>query len=220
MMNDVAQKHQIPWIYGACVGSYGISYTILPGETPCLSCIIELVPGIGESCGIDGIIAPAVQMVVAHQAAEALKILTGNMQALHRKLVSFDLWSNQFTRINIQSMRNERCPSCGHAAVYPFLQDSMNAGHEKTAVLCGRDTVHIRPNADLSLSIEKLAARVVHQEEIQIDAANSFLLSAFVDALRIVLFSDGRALVHGTTDVVQARQVYRRVLRYILRMMY
>lgn len=34
IMNDLAQKHGIPWIYGACVGSYGITYTILPGETP------------------------------------------------------------------------------------------------------------------------------------------------------------------------------------------
>lgn len=32
IINDLAQKHGIPWIYGACVGSYGITYTILPGR--------------------------------------------------------------------------------------------------------------------------------------------------------------------------------------------
>ena len=30
MMNDVSQKYAVPWIYGACVGSYGITYTIIP----------------------------------------------------------------------------------------------------------------------------------------------------------------------------------------------
>lgn len=44
IMNDLAQKHGIPWIYGACVGSYGITYTILPGETPCLNCLLGTIP--------------------------------------------------------------------------------------------------------------------------------------------------------------------------------
>src|SRR5699024_881310 len=41
MINDMSQKHHIPWIYGSCVGSYAISYTILPNETPCLYCLME-----------------------------------------------------------------------------------------------------------------------------------------------------------------------------------
>lgn len=44
IINDMAQKHGIPWIYSACVGSYGITYTILPGETPCLHCLLGTVP--------------------------------------------------------------------------------------------------------------------------------------------------------------------------------
>ncbi|MNI40668.1 Molybdopterin-synthase adenylyltransferase [compost metagenome] len=214
IINDVAQKYQTPWIYGACVGSYGISYTILPGETPCLSCMMDLIPGNGESCDINGIIAPSVQLVVANQAAEALKILTGNMEALHRKLISFDLWSNQFARMNIQSMKNEQCPSCALEATYPYLQSSMEE-NERAAALCGRDTVHIRPNVAMTISIEELRASLDKQEGIQMETTNSFLLSANVNDLRIVMFNDGRALVHGTADIVQARQVYKRVLGYM-----
>jgi len=47
LINDASQKYQIPWVYGALVGSYGLSYTILPGKTPCLSCLLETVP-LGE----------------------------------------------------------------------------------------------------------------------------------------------------------------------------
>src|SRR5690625_3321166 len=32
MINDIAQKEKIPWIYGACVGSYGMSFTIIPDD--------------------------------------------------------------------------------------------------------------------------------------------------------------------------------------------
>ncbi|MNP63838.1 thiamine/molybdopterin biosynthesis MoeB-like protein [compost metagenome] len=75
--------------------------------------------------------------------------------------------------------------------------------------------MHIRPNVSMTLSIEELAASLDNQKGIQIETTNSFLLSANVDALRIVIFNDGRALVHGTADVVSARQVYKRVLGYI-----
>src|SRR5699024_7075511 len=30
IINDAAQKFQVPWIYGSCVGSYGMSYTVIP----------------------------------------------------------------------------------------------------------------------------------------------------------------------------------------------
>src|SRR5699024_10602468 len=32
IINDSSQKFQIPWIYGSCVGSYGMTYSIIPGE--------------------------------------------------------------------------------------------------------------------------------------------------------------------------------------------
>lgn len=82
ILNDLLQKHRVPWIFGSCVGSTGMSYTILPDQTPCLQCLLDAIPVSGATCDTAGIIAPAVQMVVAHQSAEALKILTENEQAL------------------------------------------------------------------------------------------------------------------------------------------
>ena len=43
-INDISQKLEIPWIYGACVGSYGMSFTIIPGKTPCLHCLLKSMP--------------------------------------------------------------------------------------------------------------------------------------------------------------------------------
>ena len=39
LINDVAVKHRIPWVYGACVAAEGMVMPIIPGETPCLRCI-------------------------------------------------------------------------------------------------------------------------------------------------------------------------------------
>lgn len=55
IVNDISQKYSIPWIYGACVGSYGLSYTILPGKTPCLSCLLQSIPLGGVTCDTAGL---------------------------------------------------------------------------------------------------------------------------------------------------------------------
>src|SRR5699024_10454441 len=91
IINDTAIKEHLSWLFGSCVGCYGLSYTILPGETPCLHCMLRTIPIGSQSCDTAGIIQPAVSQVVVHQTTEALKILTGNHAHLRKKLVSFDL---------------------------------------------------------------------------------------------------------------------------------
>lgn len=34
VVNDAAVKHNVPFIFGACVASYGLTFTIIPGLTP------------------------------------------------------------------------------------------------------------------------------------------------------------------------------------------
>src|SRR5699024_366644 len=208
LINDMAQKHEVPWIYGACVSSYGISMTILPNDTPCLHCLLETIPTAGAAtCDTAGIIAPTVQMVVSHQSAEALKVLTENWDAIHRKLVSFDLWSNQYTKIGVQSIKKADCPSCGTNPTYPFLQWD---NQSKVAVLCGRNTVQIRPGQLAKIDVEAVHDHLV-KTGIRVER-NPFLLSFEVDAHRLVLFQDGRALIHNTKDIQEARTIYHRYI--------
>src|SRR6202035_2024030 len=41
LVNDAAISLNIPWIYAAAVGSYGVTMTIRPGDTACLACLLE-----------------------------------------------------------------------------------------------------------------------------------------------------------------------------------
>ncbi|KKK37130.1 thiamine biosynthesis protein MoeB [Mesobacillus campisalis] len=207
MVNDVSQKYRIPWIYGACVGSYGISYTIRPGITPCLNCLLESVPLGGATCDTAGIISPAVQTVVAHQVTEALKMLVEDYDSLRNKLVSFDLWKNRNSSINVQGVKNASCLSCGPGRTYPFLSYE---NQTRTAVLCGRDTVQLRPAGKVDRDLEQLEALLKSQtENIQ---RNPYLLSFSIESRRLVVFKDGRVLVHGTKDTAEARSLYHRYL--------
>lgn len=207
MINDISQKYNIPWIYGSCVGSYGMSYTIIPGKTPCLHCLLETVPVGGPTCDTAGIISPTVSQVVVHQTAEALKLLTGNVDALRNKLISFDVWENQTVQMNVSSLKNKHCPSCGEDATYPFLSFDEQT---KTAVLCGRQSVQIRPPKKQTRNLQQLADQLVKTGgKVEV---NDFLLSFTINDERMVLFQDGRALIHGTNDVDKAKTLYHRYL--------
>ena len=49
LLNDAAMKFGIPWVYGGCIGAEGQTMTILPGETPCLRCLMHEAPPPGTT---------------------------------------------------------------------------------------------------------------------------------------------------------------------------
>ncbi|MBY6037289.1 ThiF family adenylyltransferase [Fictibacillus nanhaiensis] len=206
LINDLAQKYMVPWIYGACVGSYGISYTMIPGQGPCLNCLLEKIPANGQTCDTAGIISPAVQMVAAYQTVEALKILVEDEQAVRRKIVTFDLWENQQMVLGMEKAKKEDCPSCGKHPSYPYLE---KASELKAAVLCGRDTVQIRPASGKEFDLEQVEKALTPHGTIH---RNAYLLSFQGKSHRLVLFKDGRALVHGTKSTSEAKTLYHKYL--------
>ncbi|WP_152655577.1 ThiF family adenylyltransferase [Oceanobacillus sp. CFH 90083] len=207
LLNDIAQKYQKPWIYGAVVASYGVTFTVLPDKTPCLQCLQEYIPANGATCDSVGIIQPVVQRVVSQQVTEALKLLTGNEAALSGRLISFDLWKNEHTEIEVDALRKADCPSCSEKRSYPNLAYDSRL---KSAVLCGRNTVQLRPQRKQT-DLDEVAKELQKNKQIKL-FQNPYLLSFEVDSFRIVLFQDGRALVHGTMDQLEAKNVYHRYL--------
>jgi len=206
IINDMAQKHGIPWIYGACVGSYGITYTILPGETPCLHCLLGTVPLGGDTCDTAGILPQAVQLVTANATAEALKLLGQRKDQLRNKLLTFDVWRNEYHEIGVKAAKKKNCPSCGSHPIYPYL---MAANTERGDVLCGRDTVQIRPARPQKLNLQETADRLSRLGSGSVDS-NAYLVSFIEGPYRLVIFADGRALIHGTKDIAAARSFYHR----------
>ncbi|PEM87640.1 thiazole biosynthesis adenylyltransferase ThiF [Bacillus wiedmannii] len=205
IVNDIAQKYSIPWIYGACVGSYGLSYTILPSKTPCLSCLLQSIPLGGATCDTAGIISPAVSLVVSHQVTEALKLLVEDYESIRDGLVSFDVWKNEYSCMNVQKLRKHNCPSCGENAIYPYLNKENTS---KTAVLCGRNTVQIRPPHKEEMDFERY--KELLKDRVNDLNINPYLLSFSVEEKRLVAFKDGRVLVHGTKDISEAKTIYHR----------
>lgn len=206
LLNDLAQQYRIPWVYGSCVSSYGATYTIVPGKTPCLRCLLKVMPQTRMTCDTVGIISPTVQIVAAYQVAEVLKLLVGDEKALRKSYLTFDVWQNQHYEINVDKIRQDDCPTCGHHPTYPSLAYE---NQTKLEVLCGRDAVQIRPPNPTHYNLEQLADQLRSYGDIQI---NPYLLSCQTEDYRIVIFQDGRVVIHGIQEIQQAKTIYYRLL--------
>lgn len=203
LLNDVALKRGIPWIYGAVVASYGTTLTVIPGRTPCLACVFPRPPrGMHDTCDTVGVIAPAVAWVAAVQVTEALKILLGREEELHGSLLACDVWKNQFQQT--KPKLDPRCRACG-AREFVHLE----GGGSEATTLCGRDAVQIRPRESRALDLAALKARLAHFGPVK---GNEFLLRCTLEGCELTVFPDGRAMVKGTHDPAVARGIYAKCI--------
>ncbi|GAE93979.1 sulfur carrier protein adenylyltransferase ThiF [Gracilibacillus boraciitolerans JCM 21714] len=204
VINDLAHKYRVPWIFGACVGSSGMTFTIIPGQTPCLNCLLKVTPVFGATCDAIGVIGPAVQMVVTHQVTEAIKILIDDTKHIRSQLIIFDLWNNHYQSIDVSRSKQANCTSCG--GELPTFPSLSYQNQTKSEVLCGRDTVQIRGK---QYSLGDLASMLSKYGEVQ---TNAFLVSVVIDSMRLVFFHDGRTFVHGTSSIEEAKKLYYQVI--------
>jgi adenylyltransferase/sulfurtransferase len=203
LVNDVCLRAGVPWVYGACVAAHGAALVVRPGRTPCLRCVLGERPaaGSGETCDTVGVVGPIVQVVAGVQAAEAMKLLTRDEDALLPGLLTADLWAGTFDVMDLRG-RDPWCPSCVERR-YDYASSAARA----STVLCGRDAVQLRGQAGATVDLRALAARLRPAGEVM---ANDHLVRFRSSDAELVVFADGRAIVKGVADAARARSVYAR----------
>jgi adenylyltransferase/sulfurtransferase len=204
LLNDACVKHGVAWVYGAAVGSYGVTMTVRPRVSPCLRCVFREVPAAASAptCDTAGVIMPIISVVAAVLVAEALKLLTGRVESLHGSLMQFDVWRNEWRRIALK----ERAPDCPACALGRFDSLEAEAG-DMAAVLCGRNAVQVTPARAVSVDLDSLAARLRSAGEVK---ANQYLVRLCAGGYELTVFKDARAIVRGTDDAAVARTLYAR----------
>ena len=206
LINDACVKHQVDWIYGAAVGSYGVTMTIQPHQTPCLRCVFEEAPPAASAptCDTAGVIMPIISVVSAVQIAEALKLLTGQNDKLHRSLMQFDVWRNEWRKIN-PGPPSPECSTCG---LGNFATLDAASG-DFAAVLCGRNAVQISPAQATRLNFEELAERLRVTGEVKF---NDYLLRFRTGDFELTVFQDARSIIRGTSEIKTARSLYAKYI--------
>ncbi len=205
LMNDFAVKEEVPWIYGACVGSYGVAFAFQPNLSACLQCLFEQPTDVGttETCDTAGILAPIVHAVAAFQVAQGLKILVGESPL--QEILQIDVWTGTWQTITAQKARSQQCRCCGESQFH-FLEGQEN---RRLTRLCGRNSVQISPPRPTRSNLQQISKRL--DKSAQIDL-NEYLLRIRVDGYEIALFADGRSIIRGTDDFTEARALYAKYI--------
>ncbi len=203
LLNDACVRAGIPWVYGACVGGYGVTTLVVPGRTPCLRCVQPEMPAPGTTptCDTVGVLGPVAHLTASLQVAQALRWLVTREAPAPAVLVSADVWDLRLQRVELPE-RDPACPCCG-ARRFEFL----DAGRLPAESLCGRQVVMVRPTSGQRPDFAALAARLGPLGEVR---AGEHALRFRVPPHELTLFPDGRAIVRGTDDPALARSLVAR----------
>ncbi len=122
VLNDACVRAGLPWVHGAVLGAYGVTTTIVPGETPCLRCLQPELPAPEDAptCVTAGVLGPAAHLVAALEAAQALRWLVTREAPEPPVMVSLDVWDLSLRRVELPA-RDPRCPCCGQRR-FEFLE--------------------------------------------------------------------------------------------------
>ena len=200
LVNDVAMKHRIPWVYGGALGANGMTMTIIPGKTACLRCVTPSVPERADTptCESAGVVNTAPAVLGALQANEALKILVGTGE-LNASLLMIDLWGGSFDRMKITPREN--CPT--HQERYDFLNEKFNV---KATSLCGQNrAIQVVDSSVKEIVLAQLADRLKGVGKIRSDEQT---LKLSIGEHEIVVFPDGRAIIKNTLDEMEAKALF------------
>ena len=201
LINDFAVSRGLPWIYGAAVGSYGLTMPVIPGHTACLRCVYPDPPaGAQPTCETAGVLNAIVSAVASLQVADAMRILVGPAGLVPSRITMIDVWGGGIRQI-AGPARDPDCPTCGRHE-FPYLDES----RRQPVSLCGRNAVQISER-ERPVDLLELKARLERLGEVR---ANEFALRFITPPYEMTVFADGRAIVKGTSDTGVARSLYAR----------
>jgi len=230
LLNDLAVKCGKPYVYGGAVGTTGMSMTILPHPrhrmagsapkitwtesqaTPCLRCVFPEAPppGTSPTCDTAGVLGPVVNVVASWQCAQALKLLTGNLEAIDRRMLNVELWSNEIRQFDVRgALSGEVCPCCGQGTFEHLEGDAAS----RTTSLCGRNAVQVTPATEGEIDLAPIAMKLMAHGKLM---ANKYLIRCIMHAekgaagepVELTLFPTGRAIIKGTDQPEVARSIY------------
>jgi len=208
LINDICVKNNIPWIYGACIESKGLTMNIIPLQTPCLRCVFENLPQAGTfpTCDTAGVIGPIASVIASIQVTEAIKILTKNFKSVNKSLLEIDVWDTKFKQLDVEELsRLNNCPTC-KSHNYEFLDAKDGV---MITLLCGKNAVQVMYRNAGKVNLEQLAQRL----SLTVDVSyNDFMLKFTDKDFEFTVFPDGRAIITGTNDASMAKSLYSKYL--------
>jgi adenylyltransferase/sulfurtransferase len=201
LMNDLSVEHGVPWTYAAAVATYGM---VFPSDHqgPCFECIFPTEPPRGAlaTCDTVGVLNTLTTVVGAFAANLTLWRLLGKNP--DPALYSFDLRGAALDTVPVA--KRTGCPACDKHEL-----NHLTGRSDEIVELCGRNVLQVRSKKGSQVDLEALESRLAKSVDVRrVDTVLRFS----AEGHDVVVFQDGRALVHGTEDPGRAKAIYARYI--------
>ena len=204
LLNEACDKHGVRWVYGGVVGSGGMVMNILPGEGPCLECLLGPLPedGTYDTCDTVGVISPITNIVAAYESAETMKLLVGS-ESVCRQAISLDAWDSYTEFFDVDP--DPDCPVCGKHQ-YTRLEQRQKT---YSASLCGHNAYQITPEDDGSFNYDAVVEALRGEGEVE---KKKFFTIFKNEETDFKLFPDGRAIINDVQSGDEAQKIFARYI--------
>ncbi|MBI5420461.1 MAG: HesA/MoeB/ThiF family protein [Deltaproteobacteria bacterium] len=115
LCSDASVITGVPLVHAGILRFGGQVLTVLPGEGPCLRCLIPEIPPRRDAptCSEAGILGASAGVVGSWQAVEAVKLLLGIGEKLCGRLMTIDTLSCSVSVLSVP--KDPGCPACGNS---------------------------------------------------------------------------------------------------------
>lgn len=110
-INDGLTAAGRPFVHAGVTGWLGQVLAVVPGRSACVRCIFPEVDGADEepACQVAGVVGPLPALIGSMQASEAIRLLSGDLEA--GRLIRFDGWRFRWQLSRVAA--DPDCASCG-----------------------------------------------------------------------------------------------------------
>lgn len=206
-INDTCIRLNIPWIYGASVGTQGSFFAFVPERTPCFRCVFGDEITTQLTCSSFGVLSSMTHQIGCLQFNEAMKVLTENISLLNDTITQMDIWNNQQNNFSLKKRKNCICQG--------YRKPIVKNNHQKpynVKVLCGKDVVMFTKFTDecSASSPQEYFNKKLQSKNINFKE-NEYFTSARIQGNVVRCFKDGRVYVYAD-QINEAETIFKKIM--------
>jgi len=205
ILNKSALGTGTPYLFASAVADQAHLALLNPPKTPCLECIMPHVTDrFEDSCETLGVSPSITGMTGAIGTEVALRFLLGRPNGSDNQLITIDMAGPELLRTKLSKRLD-----CGGCTENDNARSQTNG---VVTLLCGERTANVLPPDNLILELSKIRKKIP-AEKILLSTA-SILVYRYQE-FTVSLFRNGRFLIGGIEDEIQASKTAREISEYI-----
>ena len=205
ILNESALRSHIPYLFASAIADQAHLALLNPPTTACLECVMPHVTDkFEDSCESLGVNPSITGLAGAMGAGAALRYLSGNPGHWSENLATVDIAGPEFLLTKLAKRTD--CNVCGND------NDLKPRPTVRVTLLCGEHTANVLPSRNQIIEFSKIR-EIIPSEKLRLNTSSVLVYRE--GKFTISLFRNGRLLIGGVKDEIQAAQMAREISEYL-----